>query len=569
MARLSPSSSDQDSFGAAGPSVGYPTPKYEVFLESRVHGIFRRFLTITRHFWGLVIGGQVAYLRSLPKRKRRGLRYWFLLVSSWFTRPFVNRELIKQPFPVQLRKRLEALGPTFIKLGQILSLREDILPKPVTDELKNLYSNLPALPFPRFAELVSIELGQPVDTLFSWIEPVPMGSASIGQAHRATTLAGESVVLKLVKPGIRTTVKQDIILLKSLGRFLQLFLSRFQPRYLIDEFGAYTLRELDLRNEAENAETFTANFKDDPDIVFPRIYRELSSRDLLVMEYLAGVEPGDPTVEGLPPDERDRIVDLGAEAIIRMLYKDGFFHADLHPGNLLVLAGPKAGFIDLGMVGRFDDELRQTLLYYYYCMVMGDAQNAARYLASIAEAGRGGDRRGFKRDVEEISRRWHRNASFEDFSIAQLIMESVGRAANHRMYLPVEMVLMVKAIVTFEAVGHLLKPGFDVAEVSREHINKIFLHQFSPIRIAQETLRGAPDLVDALAKAPMLVTEGLKVLEKSTQREPENPFSGIRGTVFAGFCIVAGAIVAASNGPWPLCAVLFGTGLIVALRPKD
>jgi len=568
MAHLSPPSSDSESFGDASPSVGHTAPRYEVFHETRVHGILRRFLTITRHFWGLVFGGQAAYLRGLPKRKRRGLRYWFLRSTSWITRLFVNRDLSRQPFPVQLRRRLEALGATFIKLGQILSLREDILPKPVTEELKNLFSNLPALPFPRFAELVSEELGEPVDVLFSWIEPVPMGSASIGQAHRATRLDGESVVLKLVKPGIRTTVKQDIVLLKSLGWFLQLFLPRFQPRYLVHEFGSYTLRELDLRNEAENAETFAANFKDNPDIVFPRVYHELSSKNLLVMEYFAGARPGDSAVERLPSEEKDRIIDLGAEAIIRMLYKDGFFHADLHPGNLLVLAGPKAGFIDLGMVGRFDDDLRQTLLYYYYCMVMGDAKNAARYLSSIAEPGRGGDRKGFRRDVEEISRRWQRNASFESFSIAQLIMESVGRAAIHRMYLPVEMVLMVKAIVTFEAVGHLLKPGFNVAEVSREHINKIFIHQFSPLRIASETLRGAPDLVDALAKAPMLVTEGLKVLEQTTQRQPENPFSGIRGTVFAGFCIVGGAIVVASKGPWSLAAVLFATGLILALRRK-
>ena len=543
--------------------------EFEVFQEKRPHGLLRRLLTINRHFLGLVFGALSAYLRELPKARRRGLRFWFLSLTSLVSRPFIKRDLVKRPFPVQLRKRLEALGPTYIKLGQILSLREDILPTEITDELKNLLERLPALPFERFVELVADELDYPVEQVFSWVEPTPMGSASIGQTHRATTLKGESVVLKLVKPGIRATIKQDFTLLKVLGSFLQLFLSRFQPRRLIDEFGAYTLREVNLENEAENAETFAANFEDQPDVVFPRIYREHSTRNLLVMEHLPGAKPNDPAVQGLSDEDKDRIIDLGASAIIRMLYKDGFFHADLHPGNLLVLPGPKAGFIDLGMVGRFDEELRRTMLYYYYCLVMGDAENAARYLVSIAVAGRGGDRKAFRRDVEGICRRWQRNSSFADFSIAQLIMESVGRAANHRMYLPVEMVLMVKAIVTFEAVGHLLKPDFDVAEVSRSHINQIFLDQFSPLRIARETLRGAPDLVDALVKAPMLVIEGLKALEQSTQREPENPFTGIRGTVFAGFCIVAGAIVAAGNGPWPLWALLFGTGLLLALRRKD
>jgi len=428
---------------------------------------------------------------------------------------------------------------------------------------------LPALPFPRYVELLSEELRRPVDELFSWIEPVPMGSASIGQAHRATTLDGDSVVLKLVKPGIPETVRQDVVLLKILGGFLQIFLSRYQPRRMIREFCVYTLKEVDLRNEAENAETFSANFEDLPEVVFPKIYRQFTTQNLLVMEFLPGLPPYNPVVQALSPEERDRIIDIGAAAIIRMLYHDGFFHADLHPGNLLILPGPRDGFIDLGMVGRFDDDLRRTLLYYYYCLTMGDAANAARYLASIAEAGRKGDRKGFRRDVEEICRRWQRDSSFESFSIAQLIMESVGRAAKYRMYLPVEMVLMVKAMVTFEAVGDLLKPGFDVAEVSKPHITRIFINQFSPLRIAQETMRGAPDLVDALIKAPMLITEGLKVLEQSTQREPENPFAGIRGTVLAGSCLVAGAIVAASNGPWPVWAAFIGAGIILALRRGD
>jgi len=542
---------------------------YELYVEIRNKSLARRLFTIYRNVLGLTFGGLNAYVRSRPRGQRHGLQFWSLRMTTFLTYPFINRKLARLPFPVQLRKRLEALGTTYVKLGQILALREDVLPLEITDELKNLLERLPALPFPRYVELLSEELRRPVDELFSWIEPVPMGSASIGQAHRATTLDGDSVVLKLVKPGIPETVRQDVVLLKILGGFLQIFLSRYQPRRMIREFCVYTLKEVDLRNEAENAETFSANFEDLPEVVFPKIYRQFTTQNLLVMEFLPGLPPYNPVVQALSPEERDRIIDIGAAAIIRMLYRDGFFHADLHPGNLLILPGPRDGFIDLGMVGRFDDDLRRTLLYYYYCLTMGDAANAARYLASIAEAGRKGDRKGFRRDVEEICRRWQRDSSFESFSIAQLIMESVGRAAKYRMYLPVEMVLMVKAMVTFEAVGDLLKPGFDVAEVSKPHITRIFINQFSPVRIAQETMRGAPDLVDALIKAPMLITEGLKVLEQSTQREPENPFAGIRGTVLAGSCLVAGAIVAASNGPWPVWAAFIGAGIILALRRGD
>jgi ubiquinone biosynthesis protein len=465
-----------------------------------------------------------------------------------------------------LRRRLERLGPTYIKLGQILSLREDILPKPVTDELKNLLNRLPVVPYDVFAARVEQDVGRPLDSMFSWVDPTPLGSASIAQTHRATTLSGDAVILKVVKPGIRETLKRDAVLLRLLGRFLQLFLARYQPKRVIDEFCDYTLKEVDLRREADNAETFQANFRDMPDVVFPRIWREYSGAGVLCMEFLDGVRPDTAEAQALPLEDRERLIDLGASSIIRMLYRDGFFHADLHPGNLLVLPGAKVGFIDLGMVGRFDDELRRTMLYYYYCLVMGDAENAARYLLAVAQTGAGGNPQGFRREVEEISRRWHRRSSFEGFSLAQLILESVQRGGQFRVYFPVEMVLMVKALVTFEGVGHILKPGFDVAEVSQTHIRRIFIHQFSPLRLMREGLRGAPDLVDALVKAPTLVTEGIRFLEKTTHRPRDNPFAGIRGTLLAGFCLVAGAILAAMKGPWPIYAALFAIALILAVR---
>ncbi len=540
-------------------------PAFEVFVERKSPGLLRRYLVTQRHFLGLLFGGLISGVRSQP-RGQHGFWFQCLRVLSWLVRPFTSKRYVDEPFPRQLRKRLEALGPTYIKLGQILSLREDILPASVTDELKRLLNQLPALPFARFVELIEVEIEKPMDDVFAWIGETPLGSASIGQTHRARTLEGDELVLKLVKPGIRQTIQRDVILLRILGRVLQIFLSRFQPKRVFDEFCDYTLREVDLLREADNAETFAANFSDERDIVFPRIYRELTTRNLLAMEFLDGVTPDSPAAQELSPEERNALTDLGALGIIQMLYQDGFFHADLHPGNLLALAGPKVGFIDLGMVGRFDDELRRNLLYYYYCLVMGDSENAARYLAALADPARGSDPKGFRRDVEEISSRWHRNPTFHGYSMGQLILESVSRGARYRMYFPVELVLMVKAIITFEGVGQILNPGFDVVEVSKIHIGRIFAHQFSPLRIAREGLRGAPELVDALVKAPMLVTEGLRVLEQSTRGPRENPFSGIRATVFAGFLFVSGAIVAALKGPIWLWILLFGAGVLLATR---
>ena len=266
---------------AAEPSSAVPDG-FELLIETKPAGLVRRFFTTQRHFLGLLGGGLLAYVRVARAEHKRGLgvvltRFWAVLA-----RPFVNRALRDQPFPVQLRRRLEILGPTYIKLGQVLSLREDILPRSITEELKNLLDRLPVVPFPRYLELIADDLGRSPGELFAWIDPRPLGSASIAQTHRARTHEGDEVILKVVKPGIKRTLERDTTLLKILGTMLEWILPRFQPRRVIREFCDYTLREVDLRREADNAETFAANFKDEPDIRFPRIWRQLSESHQVV-----------------------------------------------------------------------------------------------------------------------------------------------------------------------------------------------------------------------------------------------------------------------------------------------
>jgi ubiquinone biosynthesis protein len=422
------------------------------------------------------------------------------------------------------------------------------------------------VPLPVLAKIIEGDLGRPLEELFLQIDTIPLASASIGQTHRATTKDGDPVIIKVVKPGIRETLERDSRLLRWLGSLAQLMISRYQPRKLVDEFCAYTLREVDLRREADNAETFTANFADVPDVIFPAIYRELSGRSVLTMEFFDGIRPDTPEAQALPEEQRRHLTDLGAMAIIRMLYRDGFFHADLHPGNLLILPGPKVGFIDLGMVGRLEEELRRTLLYYYFALVMGDAENSARYLVAIAEPGPNANPNGLRREAAEIANRWKSGSSFEEYSLGQLILDSLSRGAQYNMYFPVELVLMVKALVTFEGVGHVLLPGFDVAEVSKRHIRSLFIHQFSPLRLLAEGMRGAPDLVDAMAKMPLLVSDGLRVLERVARQPAENPLRGMRGTLIAASCLVAAAISMGFGAPWPVWAGLFVIAFFLAIR---
>lgn len=549
---------------------------YEVMTVSKPPSLTRRFFTILRHTLGLVYGSAVAVARDREQFSWvKGLPLFLIKIAAFFVKPLVQRNLRSLPLEQQLRRRLELLGPTYIKLGQVLALREDILPPFITEELKNLLDRLPVMPFPEFLERVSKGLGRPVEEMFEWIDPTPLGSASIGQIHRARTVEKDDVILKVVKPHIYVILKRDSRLLGVAGSLLQVVFSRYQPKRILDEFAEYTLREVDLRREADNADQLSLNFADEPRIVFPAIYREYSSRLVLTMERFDGIRPDSKAAKSLPKDAREELVDLGAQAIIRMLYQDGFFHADLHPGNLFLLdtepddegnVVPKIGFIDLGMVGFFDGELRRTLMYYYFSLVTGDAEGAARYLTSVASAGPKADPQGFKRAVAEICRRFYRANQYGDFSIAQLIMESVSLGGQYRMYFPIELVLMTKALVTFEGVGQTLLPGLDVATVSQRHVSRLFRNQFNPVSLIKEGLRNAPELVDLIVKSPTLAAEGMRFLEQRIRQPSENPLAGLRTALLAGAALVSGTIAVTVGGPWYLWGPLFIVAAALALK---
>jgi ubiquinone biosynthesis protein len=534
-----------------------------------IPGLARRGRATLRQVVALIFGGYVASVEASRQRGARGILFRLRAMTAWVVRLFLNRDIARQPFQIQLRIRLETLGPTYVKLGQILSLRQDILPDIVTSELRNLLSDLPPVSYEEIQAVAEEDLGRPIDEIFAEVDPVPLGSASIAQSHWARLAKGDQVILKVVKPGIRELLYRDATLLRTTARFLQLIIPRYQPRRVIDEFCEYTLREVEMTLEAENAETFSGNFSDMPDVIFPKIYREFSANNVLCMEYLVGDRPDEHAVTSLPIEERRRLIDLGAEAIIRMLYQDGFFHADLHPANLLVLPDVKIGFIDLGMVGHFDPELRHSLLELFYAMVMEDFEGASRHLAAVSRTEARSDVPGFRRAVKEVARRWRRQARFEDFSLALLILECIQLGARFHLYFPVDMVLMVKALVTYEGVGYVLDPDFNVVDVSQRHIRHIFRQEYSPTRLMKEGLRVAPEIFDAALKLPLLVSEGLSMMEERTRRRPQRPLTGVRATLYGGACLVAGAILIGLDGPWLLAALLFTVGVLLPLRRGD
>jgi len=548
------------------------TTEFEPYQERRPPGLVIRFFETSGQLSGLALGGGLDFVRQkkeLGEHRSLGmLLLRFLLVLAW---PFLDKSIVTQPFPIQFRLRLEKLGPTYIKLGQILSLREDLLPKTITDELKRLLDQLPAVSYDRFKELIVESLKLPLNTMYRWIDPLPLGSASLAQTHRARLVTNEKVVIKVLKPGVRALIECDTRLLRFFGGFLQIFLARYQPARIINEFSAYTLREVDLRFEADNAETFSAYFKDEPEVRFPCIYRQYSSRDVLCMEYFHGIKPDETALKKLTTEQRRQAIDLGIGAVVRMIYRDGFFHADLHPANLMVFKKPgsqeiSVGFIDLGMVGRFTRDMRKRMFYYFYSLVTGDPDSAARYLSSLTIPGKGADIEGFRRAATDLYTRWLMTPNFKEFSLAQVILQSVLLAGHYHIQYPGVIILMVKALVTIEGVGHIFDPELDIPSAARKHVRFILMQEFNPLTMLRDSALILPEMMDVLRKSPLILTEGIKAVESNLKKPPSGPLNGARGTLLAGFCLLAGALLLAFHGPWFVWTALFLLAAFLAIR---
>jgi len=524
-------------------------------------GVVRRLVSIYKHVFGLLMGAVVAKANNLSPEKKKYLRSFWTRFSAFLIRPFLKKSVRNEPFAVQLRKRLEMLGSTYIKLGQIIAIREDLLPPEITSELKNLLDQLPEVPFDTIKHIIEESIEAPLDLCVKSIDEEPLGSASIAQVHKAVTHSGEKVVFKVIKPGIRDSILTDIQLLKMVSGFLQWLIPKYQPKMIIEEFNSYTEKEVDLTYEADHAELFAANFKDNNYVVFPKIYRQWSSEDVLCMSLLDGQRPADLDTQNLSETDRQKLVDAGAGAIIKMLYEDGFFHADLHAGNLMILPGPKVGFIDLGMVGRFEDKTRRFMLYYFYALVNGDEESATKYLFDLANVGEGGNPKRFKREVTDLMRRYKIYSARGEFSLGELVLESIRIGGKYNVFFPVEMTLMVKALVTFEGVGLMIDPTMDVPAVSKRHITRIFRSEYNPIRLGRQILRGGPEVVDALVNMPKLLSDSARYLDETlNDRSPNNPLEGLRSSILASAFLISGvlAIIQDSNPVIWVTLLLFG-----------
>jgi ubiquinone biosynthesis protein len=403
----------------------------------------------------------------------------------------------------RMRRALEALGPVFVKLGQILSTRADLLPPEWTSELEKLQSTVPPLPWEQVAQHVTDELGAAPEELFAAFDRVPIGSASIAQVYRAQLRDGTPVVVKVRRPGLRRVIDADLRILAHIAAQVEASsadIARFRPRDIVHHLGAALREELDLANEGRNAEELAANFRNDERVVFPRIHWEFTSQSILVQDFLDGVAPArDGRLEAAGLDGKE-IAAVGADVFLRMVLIHGLFHGDPHPGNLLALAGNRIGFIDFGMLGRIGATRRRQVLDFVRSIITSDARQLATVLQEWS-----GDQSGDLAQLEQGADLFIARHGTGALDLSRAVTDILSLARANALILPIDLVVLFKALATADGVMKRLDPDFDAVEAAAPLMQESIGESLSATMVKKRVTRFAFDMLQASEDLPSTV----------------------------------------------------------------
>ena len=463
----------------------------------------------------------------------------------------------------RIRLVITDLGPSFVKLGQILSTRPDLIPADIIVQLKTLQDQVPPVPFTQIERQIQLELGAPIHELFAEFDAEPLASASIGQVHRATleTANGaKSVVVKVQRPNIKETIERDIDLLYWLAKLMERSIPEartYQPLKLVKEFDRAITAELDFTLEADNAIKFAKNFQGHAEVRFPTVYREASAKRVLTIEFFDGHKVYQAIELGY---SGEKICKNTLGIIIKAVFEDGFFHADPHPGNFIILGAPEVpviGVIDLGLVGRLTPQMREKTIDLMIAAVQEDPRGIADALYEIGTPTRKVDRPAFEAEVGRLSEKYL-GKQLGEIQISRLIQDLGGGATQFGLEIPPDFLMVGKALMTVEGVGKEIYPELDVFEEMKPYFTRLLWARYSPERITHDLMRTMTRLSGAASDLPVLSQEILDDLRKGrlevVTREPMLPVSidvlGRRvysGMVVMGLLIASGILLAADS----------------------
>jgi ubiquinone biosynthesis protein len=422
----------------------------------------------------------------------------------------------------RIRLVLTELGPSFVKLGQIVSTRPDLVPAEIIDELKKLQDDVPPVDFAELLPLLERELGVSPYELFSRLDEIPLASASIGQVHRALLKQPEGepldVVLKIQRPNIKDTIERDIDLLYWMARGVERAVPEsklYSPVRLVGEFDRAITAELDFMLEADNAEKFARNFVDFEQgrVHFPKVYRHVSSKRVLTLEFLAGKKVVEAVESGA---DGEHIARNAVAIIIKQIFEDGFFHADPHPGNIIIQGpndAPIIAMIDLGLVGRLTPQLRDKTVDLMVAAASEDYRAIADALYAIGTPTKKIDKREFEAEVTVLADKYL-GKQLKDIELSGLVRDLVNGAVKYGLEVPPDFVLVGKSLMTVEGIGKQIFPELDVFEEVKPYFLRLMWLRYSPEKLSNELIRGVSRLGGAAADMPMQLSEILEDLRR-------------------------------------------------------
>ena len=412
-------------------------------------------------------------------------------------------EISQLEAPVRIRRALEELGPTFVKLGQLLATRVDMFPPQWITEFEKLHSQVPAVPYELLhPDLVAALKGEPSE-VFAEFDPVPLAAASIAQVHRAVLKDGTPVVVKIRRPGIEGVIRADLRILEHAAKLLESEvpdLRRYDPVQIVSQFRRSLNRELDLAKEARNINQFARNFADDPLVKIPRVYWEFTNAYVNVQEQIVGMA-------GVSSDKlRDRGLDpkllaaRGADAVLRMVLEHGYFHADPHPGNILFLPDNRIGMIDFGMVGMLPHSRRNQIVDLLHALTRKDEQALMQVLLDWSgESVSDEDRLAY--DVTELLQSYD-DLQLKDVKIGALLNDITALMRDNNLVLPADLTLLFKTLITLEGLGQQLDPEFHMIDHLTPFVERIIQQRYTPQALLARGRKSVRETLEVLADVP-------------------------------------------------------------------
>jgi ubiquinone biosynthesis protein len=425
----------------------------------------------------------------------------------------------------RIRMIIEELGPTYIKFGQILATRPDLIPMSLIHELRKLQDDVPPFDPAVARATVEEELGTPIESLFTSFEEQPLAAASIAQVHRAELAGGEQVVIKIQRPNLRQVLVRDLDLLRQLATLLEKDpeVRRWQPLALVDEFEKSISKEIDFGRELHNIKKFAGIFAGDPTVYVPRAYDDLSTDRVLTMEFIDGIKVSSEklyTIEGL---DREGIAKNGIRMILTQLFEHGFFHADPHPGNLFIMPDNVICPIDYGMMGSLDQERIDDLLAFLVSLLTNNPERMIRQLQRQGIASEKVNVQALRTDLADLMDRWL-GIDLSRIDVATYIQAIFDVITRHRITLPADLLLMGKSLATIDGVARDIYPELNPIEAIRPHILRIYFKRLTdPDFYTRETRRSIEEALYLLQRLPRdlrLIVSQLRDGELVVRTEP-------------------------------------------------